>query len=129
MLNYLTIMLGGAIGTGARFWLSGFVAQRYGEFFPLGTLVVNITGCFLVGAFAGLTEPPSPIFISPPVRQFFMIGICGGYTTFSSFGLQTFTLAENGEFLKAGLNAVLSLVCCVFAVWVGPTISVALTSR
>jgi CrcB protein len=129
MLNYFTIMLGGAIGTGARYWLSGIVGQRYGEFFPIGTLIVNITGCFVVGVFAGLTEPPSPVLISPTLRQFFMIGLCGGYTTFSSFGLQTLTLAENGEFLKAGLNAALSLVFCILAVWIGRALAVAVTQR
>ena len=129
MLNYFTIMLGGAIGTGARYWLSGIVAQRYGEFFPIGTLIVNITGCFVVGIFAGLTEPPSPVLISPTLRQFFMIGLCGGYTTFSSFGLQTLSLAESGEFLKAGLNAALSLAFCILAVWIGRTLAVAITQR
>ncbi len=129
MLNYLSIMLGGALGTGARFWLSGFVAQRYGEFFPVDTLVVNITGCFLIGIFGGLAEPPSPLLVSPALRQFFMIGLCGGYTTFSSFGLQTLNLAENGELWKAALNAALSLVCCVVAVWLGRIVALSVSAR
>src|SRR5438128_3090428 len=119
MFTYLSIMLGGALGTGARFWLSGLIAQRYGQFFPLGTLVVNITGCFSFGVFAGLSEPPGRFLISPGIRQFFMIGVFGGYTTFSSFGLQTLSLAEEGEFFKAALNAALSLICCLVAVWIG----------
>lgn len=129
MLNYLSIMLGGALGTGARFWLSGLIAQRYGEFFPVDTLVVNITGCFVIGVFGGLSEPPSVLLVSPAIRQFFMIGLCGGYTTFSSFGLQTLNLAQSGELWKAALNAVLSLVCCVFAVWLGRVLALSLNAR
>jgi fluoride exporter len=129
MLNYLSIMLGGALGTGARFWLSGWIAQRYGEFFPLDTLIVNITGCFLIGIFGGLSEPPSLFLVSPAARRFFMIGLCGGYTTFSSFGLQTLNLAQNGELWKATLNALLSLVCCVAAVWLGRVLALTLNAK
>jgi CrcB protein len=93
MLTYVLVMLGGALGTGARFWLSGFVAERAGEFFPLGTLVVNISGSFVVGFFAAFTASERPLLVSPQFRQFFMIGVCGGYTTFSSFSLQTLDLA------------------------------------
>src|SRR4051812_20521664 len=92
MLNYIWVVIGGAIGTGARFWVSGFVAQRGGEFFPLGTLLVNVSGSFAIGFFATLTDPQGRWLVSPTFRQFFMIGICGGYTTFSSFSLQTFDL-------------------------------------
>jgi len=89
MLGYVLVMLGGALGTGARFWLSGLIAERAGEFFPLGTLLVNISGSFAVGFFAGFTDSEGPVLVSPRFRQFFMIGVCGGYTTFSSFSLQT----------------------------------------
>jgi CrcB protein len=119
MLNYIVVMFGGALGTGARFWASGFVARRVGEFFPLGTLVVNVTGSFIIGFFAALTDPEGRFLVAPGFRQFFMIGICGGYTTFSSFSLQTLDLAQDGDWLKAGLNAVLSFVCCLVAVWLG----------
>ncbi len=119
MLNYLSIMLGGALGTGARVWLSGLVASRYGEVFPLGTLVVNVTGCFLAGAFAAVSDPSGRFLVSPQVRQFFLIGVLGGYTTFSSFGLQTMDLAQSGDWLKASLNAGASLILCLFAVWLG----------
>jgi CrcB protein len=70
MLNYLWVMLGGALGTGARFWLSGFVASRFGELFPLGTLVINVTGSFAIGFFAAFSDPQSPFLIAPRVRQF-----------------------------------------------------------
>ena len=119
MLEYLIIAVGGALGSVARFWVSGFVAQRAGEFFPVGTLVVNITGSFVIGLFATLTDPEGRFLASPGVRQFVMLGICGGYTTFSSFSLQTLNLARDGEWLAAGANAVLSLVACLVAVWLG----------
>jgi len=112
-------MLGGALGTGARFWVSGFVAEKAGEFFPLGTLVVNVTGSFVLGFFAALTDPDGRLFLPPGFRQFFMVGLCGGYTTFSSFSLQTFDLIREGDWFKAGLNTLLSFVCCLIAVWLG----------
>lgn len=119
MFVYLLIAAGGALGSVARYWASGFVAQRLGEFFPFGTLVVNITGCLAIGFFAALTDPQGRFVVNPCFRQFFMLGICGGYTTFSSFGLQTLNLARDGEWLGAGLNAVVSMVACLFAVWLG----------
>src|SRR5437763_220974 len=113
MLNYILVMLGGALGTGARFWASGFVAETAGELFPLGTLVVNVTGSFAIGFFAAFTEPEGPLLVSPRIRQFFMIGVCGGYTTFSSFSLQTLDLARDGDWFRASLNTALSFACCV----------------
>ena len=129
MLNYLWIMMGGALGTGARFWLSGLIAQRAGEFFPLGTLIVNISGSFAIGFFAALADPQGPLLITPRFRQFFMIGIFGGYTTFSSFSLQTLDLLQEGDWLKAGLNTVLSVFCCLLAVWLGRILGLALVFR
>ena len=119
MIEYLLIALGGALGSVGRYWVSGFVAQRAGEFFPLGTLVVNISGSFVIGLFATLTDPEGRVWASPGLRQFVMLGICGGYTTFSSFSLQTLNLARDGEWFAAGANAVLSLVACLVAVWLG----------
>jgi len=115
----MVVMVGGALGTGARFWLSGFVAERGGELFPLGTLVVNVTGSFAIGFLAAFTDPEGSFLVSPRVRQFFMIGVCGGYTTFSSFSLQTLDLIREGDWFKASLNIVLSFVCCLLAVWLG----------
>ena len=124
MLEYLLIALGGALGSVGRYWVSGFVAQRAGEFFPMGTLVVNITGSFVIGLFATLTDPEGRFLASPGLRQFVMLGICGGYTTFSSFSLQTLNLARDGEWAAAGANAVLSLVACLLAVWLGHLLAV-----
>src|ERR1041384_4315341 len=117
MFGYILVMLGGALGTGARFWISGFIAERAGEFFPLGTLVVNVSGSFVVGLFAGFTDPQGPVLVSPRFRQFFMIGVCGGYTTFSSFSLQTLDLAREGDWLAVGANILLSVVLCLLGVW------------
>ena len=119
MLEYLWIALGGALGSVTRYWFSGFVAERYGETFPLGTLLINILGSLAIGFFATLTDPEGRFLASPTFRRFFMVGICGGFTTFSSFSLQTLNLAREGQWFGAGLNAVLSLVCCLLAVWLG----------
>jgi CrcB protein len=129
MLTYFWIMLGGALGTGARFWASGLVAERFGEVFPLGTLFVNVTGSFIIGFFAAFTDPQGPVLVSPRVRQFVMIGIIGGYTTFSSFSLQTLELARDGDWLRAGFNSVLSLICCLVAVWLGRIVALMLLPR
>ena len=129
MLSYIFVILGGALGTGARFWLSGFIAERAGEFFPLGTLVVNISGSFAVGFFAGFTDPEGPVLVSPRLRQFFMIGVCGGYTTFSSFSLQTLDLVREGDWFKGGLNTLLSFVWCLTAVWLGRILALAILPK
>ena len=121
--TYLAVMLGGAIGTAMRMWLSSLIATRFGEAFPLGTLIVNITGCFLIGAFARATGPESALFVSPVFRQFFMVGICGGYTTFSSFSLQTLNLINGREWLGATLNVILSVFLCMLAVWSGTVVA------
>ncbi len=117
MLTYFWVCLGGAVGTGGRFWLSAFVAERFGQIFPLGTLIINITGSFVIGVFATLTAPDGRLLVNPVFRQFFMIGICGGYTTFSSFSLQTLTLAQDGEWLWAGVNIMASVGLCLLGVY------------
>jgi CrcB protein len=116
---YLWIMLGSALGGAARYWFSGVVSNRIGETFPWGTMLVNISGSFVIGFFATLTGPDGRLLVGTTARQFVMIGLCGGYTTFSSFSLQTFSLAQDGEWLRAGANAGLSLVLCFLAVWLG----------
>ena len=127
--TYGIVMLGGALGTGLRLWLSTLLAGRYGEAFPLGTLVVNVVGCLIIGLFSGLTGPQGHLPASLLTRQFVTIGILGGFTTFSSFSLQTLTLASDGEWLRAGLNVVLSVVLCLFAAWLGHTLAVSFGPR
>ena len=112
-------MTGSALGGGARFFLSGVVANWIGVTFPWGTFAVNVTGSFIIGFFATLTGPDGRVFVGGTGRQFFMTGICGGYTTFSSFSLQTLTLADDGEWLRAGGNVLFSVFCCLAAVWLG----------
>ena len=129
MVSYVLVMLGGALGTGARFWMSGLVAERAGEFFPLSTLVVNVSGSFLVGFLAAFGFTEAPVLMSSRFRQFFMIGVCGGYTTFSSFSLQTLDLARDGDWLKALLNTGLSFGCSLAAVWLGRILALALLAR
>lgn len=129
MLDYILVMVGGALGTGARFWLSGFVAERGGEIFPLGTLLVNVTGSFVIGFLAAFMDPEGLFLVSPRLRQFLMIGVCGGYTTFSSFSLQTLDLVRDGDWFKAGLNTLLSFVCCLAAVWLGCILAVAMLPK
>ena len=112
-------MLGSALGGAARYWLSGVISQTVGETFPWGTMLVNISGSFIIGFFAALTSPDGRFFVSGTARQFVMIGLCGGYTTFSSFSLQTLMLAQDGEWLQAGANTGLSVALCFFAAWLG----------
>ena len=117
--TYLWIALGSALGGVGRFWLSGLVAQRVGETFPWGTLLVNVSGSFVIGLVAALADPDGRFLVASNVRTFLMVGICGGYTTFSSFSLQTLKLAQDGEWFYAGANAVLSVVLCLLGVWMG----------
>lgn len=119
MLLYALIALGGAIGSVSRFWLNGIVSSHFGETFPWGTLLINVTGSFIIGFFATLTGPDGRVFVGNSARQFFITGVCGGYTTFSSFSLQTLTLASDGEWLHAGGYVVGSVVSCLVAVWLG----------
>jgi len=116
---YLAVTAGGALGTAARYFISGLVANQFGATFPWGTLFVNITGSFIIGFFASLTAPDGRIFVSGTTRQFVMSGICGGYTTFSSFSLQTLNLIRDDEWLYAGANVTASVLLCLFFVWLG----------
>ena len=128
MLNYVLVAAGGALGSMSRFWASGFIAERVGQSFPWGTLFVNVTGSFVIGFFATMTAPEGRWLVGPPGRTFFMTGFCGGYTTFSSVSLQTLELAKDEEWLYAGGNAVLNLVLCLAAVWLGHVLALKLIS-
>ena len=87
--------------------------------FPWATLIVNVTGSFIIGFFATLTGPDGRVFVGTEGRQFVMTGICGGYTTFSSFSLQTLNLVRDGEMVLAGSNIGLSFLLCLLSVWAG----------
>lgn len=128
MVNYFWIAVGSALGGMGRYWFSGFVARLIGETFPWGTILINISGSFVIGFFATLSGPDGRVFVSSTARQFVMIGICGGYTTFSSFSLQTLNLANDGEWLYAGANITLSVVLCLVAVWAGHVLALGLNT-
>ncbi len=127
MLDWLWVALGGALGSVGRYWLSGLAARHIGESFPWGTVLVNVTGCFVIGLFATLTAPEGRWLVPASFRQqFFMLGVCGGYTTFSSFSLQTLNLLEDGQWLYAVGNVLISVVSCLVAVWLGHLLAAAL---
>ena len=131
MLAYLWVALGGALGSVGRFWISGLVAEastQRGSIFPWNTLVVNVTGSLVIGFFAALTAPGTGRFATPGVREFVMVGICGGYTTFSAFSLQTLNLLQDREWGYAAANALLSFVLCMVAVWLGYILGSALNT-
>ena len=116
---YLVVLIGSALGGLARFILSGLIGSQFGETFPWGTIVVNITGSFAIGFCAALVMPGGRVVLSPAMRLFLMTGVCGGYTTFSAFSLQTFTLMSDGHWGKATGNVVGSVALCVLATWLG----------
>ena len=120
MQKTILIALAGLAGTLLRYWLSGYVARQYGETFPWGTMAVNLTGCLVTGAVFYVTE--ERFLINPTVRTVILIGLLGGFTTFSSYGLQTFTLLRDGEYGLATLNVVTSNVLGLFMVWAGYTL-------
>ena len=116
---YVAVTLGSAFGGLARYAMSGAVASAFGETFPWGTLLVNILGSFIIGFFATLTATDGRLFVSATTRQFIMAGLCGGFTTFSSFSLQTLNLMRDDEWLAAGGNIAGSVALCLIAVWIG----------
>ena len=117
--TYLWIALGSAIGGSGRFALSGLVANWTGATFPWGTLVVNVGGCFVIGIFNALTGPDGIFLVPIGARLFVMVGLCGGYTTFSSFSLESLNLMRNGEWLAAGGYVLASILFCLIGVWLG----------
>ena len=125
---YLWVALGSALGGAARFFCTGIAAKLFGETFPWGTLLVNVLGSFIIGFFATLTGPDGRMFAGTTTRQFVMIGILGGFTTFSSFSLQTLNLANDGEWLQVGGNVVGSVVLCLVAVWLGHMLALSINA-
>lgn len=118
---YLWVAIGGALGSVSRYWLSGMVAESVGGAFPWGTLIVNVTGSFLIGAIGAIASPEGRMDSQSRqfASQFLMYGVCGGYTTFSSFSLATLKHMQDRQWLYAGGNVVLSVILCLIAVWLG----------
>ncbi len=120
-MAYLAVGVGSALGGVGRFWIAGMIGQRFGEVFPWGTIFVNGSGSFVIGALAAwmAADGAGSAKLSPLGAQFFMVGVCGGYTTFSAFSLQTLKLLQTGAYGQAGANVALSLLACLVAVWLG----------
>lgn len=116
MIGYILIGIGGAFGSIARAWLALTVARITGPQFPWGTILINIIGSFVIGFFGTLTASGSRFSVPPDARTFVMVGICGGFTTFSSFSLQTLELARDGRIGQALGNIGLSVILCLSAV-------------
>ena len=126
-MAYFWIGIGSALGGMARFWLSGVSARLFGEALPWGTLLVNVSGSLIIGLFATLSGPGGRLDVDPSMRLFVMVGLCGGYTTFSAFSLQTLSLMQEGAWGLASIYIVASVVLCVLAVWVGHVLAVQLS--
>ncbi len=126
MMSYVWIGIGGAFGSIARAWLAVAVARITGPQFPWGTILINILGSFVIGFFGTLTASGSRFAAPTDLRAFVMIGICGGFTTFSSFSLQTLELARDGRIVQALGNIGLSVALCLLAVAAGHYGAVAL---
>jgi CrcB protein len=120
-MRWLAVFLGGGLGALLRFAFGGFVQQETGSFFPWGTFAVNASGCLAIGILATLLEERS--LLAPAWRLFLLVGVLGGYTTFSSFGLETWRLIEAGDWLRAAANAAGSVVVGLTAVAGGVTLA------
>ena len=116
---YFWVAVGGAIGSMARLWLGVKVTLLTGLAFPWGTILVNIIGSLVIGFVATLTGPNGRVVVPIDAQAFVMVGLCGGFTTFSAFSLQTLELARDGRLLYAGGNIMLSVVLCLTAVALG----------
>ncbi len=112
---WVTVAVGGALGSLGRFWLTGVMLGLTGPRFPWGTLLINVAGSFVIGLVAGLTLTPERIGLHPDLRIFLMTGVCGGFTTFSAFSLQTLELLQSGDVVPALGYAMGSVVLCVAA--------------
>lgn len=128
MTAFILIAIGGAMGSVGRYYASRMVMHLSGGLFPYGTMFVNVTGAIVIGFLAALASPDSRLFLSPQARLFLMTGICGGYTTFSTFSLETVALMGDGQWLAASANAVGSVLLCLVAVWLG-TVAAQLLGR
>jgi CrcB protein len=118
-MSYVWVALGGAIGSVARFGCGSVAARLAGSAFPWGTLLVNVAGSLAIGVLAGLVTADGRALVSGDARAFLMVGVLGGFTTFSSFSLETLELARDGAWAAAALNVVASFALCLVAVWLG----------
>jgi CrcB protein len=125
-MSYIWVAIGGALGSVARYWCAGLMARVAGVTFPWGTLLVNVLGSAVIGVLAGLVAVDGKPLIASDMRAFLMVGVLGGYTTFSSFSLDTLNLARAGAWGAATANVVSSVVLCLAAVAIGYYVSATL---
>jgi CrcB protein len=119
MAAYFWIGLGSALGGMARHWCTGLATQLAGAGFPWGTLIVNVTGSLIIGVAIATMGGEGRFAAGPSTQQFVIVGLCGGYTTFSAFSLQTLTLIQAQQWGAAAANVIASVAACLIAVWLG----------
>jgi fluoride exporter len=127
--QYLWIALGSAVGGALRYWSYGIALRVLGQTFPWGTLVVNVIGSAIIGFFVTFSGPDSARLVPLNARLFVTVGFCGGYTTFSTFSLETLNLLRGGEWGRATLNIFASVLLCIAGAWVGHVMAAALNRR
>jgi len=118
-MAYVWVALGGALGSLARYACSGLAVRWFGSSFPWGTLLVNVSGSFAIGVLAALVAADGRPLLGSDARAFAMVGVLGGFTTFSSFSLETLNLVRSGAIGAAGANVALSVVLCLAGAWLG----------
>ncbi len=128
-LIYILIGLGAAVGGIARCWSVGLAARWLGDTFPWGTLLVNVAGSALLGVFVTLTAPEGRLLVPSSVRLMIAVGVCGGFTTFSTFSMETLSFALDRQYLKAVINIVASISACLVGVWCGYVLASAVNQR
>ena len=120
-MNYLWIAVGAIVGASARYFVSGFVARNLSATFPYGTLLINLTGSFVLGFF--LLYSTERVLLDPRWRLLVAVGFCGSYTTFSSYAFESFALMEQGQWLLMGMNILFSNALCLAAVLAGAALA------
>lgn len=127
--NWIAVAIGAACGGMLRYAVAQWFGQRLAPGFPWGTLFINVTGSAFIGFFATLTGAEGRLLVSPQTRLLVMTGVCGGYTTFSTYSLETLRLFDQREYGAAAANALGSVVLCLLGVWVGHTLATVLNPR
>jgi fluoride exporter len=122
MRRYLLVAIGGGIGSLMRFAVAQWISNMP-VWTPLSILIINVSGCFAISFLHFVSDPSGDIYLGPRSRLFLLVGVCGGYTTFSSFSLISFNAARHGAFADLWLNIGLSHVLCLLSVWVGAMIA------
>ena len=128
-MTYVWIAIGSALGGVARHWCTFVATAWFGATFPWGTLFINILGSFVIGLFFALTGSAGRFEVPRDAKLFVMTGICGGYTTFSAFSLQTLWLFQDNAWLRGGAYVAASVVLCLVAVWLGYALAMVINSR